>query len=183
MTTGEAAGTKTACIGRLVLGPALITLAMTLLRFVLEGVAAPDWLASKKAGGNFAVIGIFWLPLVFGPWFVSRLRTPGMATWPLLKRLTKVLVVYGWAARIPVVAITLLALAFGWDTHFNKFGPDGEGLSTGAKVGLTLGSQLVFWAMIWTPITGGLAGFMYHAIKRRNEARGSVAAEPYRGVA
>ena len=183
MTTSDAAGTKTACLGRLVLGPALITLAVTLLRFVLEGVAAPGWLASKEAGGKFAAIGIWWLPLVFGPWFVSRLRSPGMATWPLLKRLVKVLVVYGWAARIPVIVITLLALAFGWDTHFNNFGEEGKDLSTGAKVGFTLGGQLIFWAMIWTPITGGVAGLVYHAIKRRNESRGSLPAEPYRGVA
>jgi len=126
-------------------------------------------MASREAGGGRALLGISWLPLVFGPLFTARIRSPGAPTWPLLKRLLKLLVVYGWTARLPVVAVTLVALGFEWDTHFNSFGPNGATMSLAAKIGATLGAQLIFWAVIWTPIVGGLSGVAFHWIKRRGE--------------
>src|SRR5262245_38876588 len=124
MTTSESPSSRPACSGtRLLLGPALITLAVTLIRLGLELAQAPAWLASRAAGGGGALLGVAWLPLFFGPWFAARLRRPGESTWSLAKRLAGTLVLYGWTARIPVVAVTFLAVAMGWDTHFNKFGP------------------------------------------------------------
>ena len=166
------------CILRLVSGPALLTLAVTLLRLILEGVQAPDWLASRKAGGGGALIGIAWLPLVFGPFFVARLRAPGVATWPLVKRLLKVLVIYGWASRLPVVIVTFLAVAFGWDTHFNKFGQDAAQPAMGRIVLGTLAAQLVFWSVIWTPIVGGVAGIVYHRLTRGKETKAATDPSP-----
>ena len=163
---------RPACsLGRLVLGPALLTLAVTLLRLILEGVRAPAWLASREAGGQGALIGIAWLPLLFGPWFAARLRRPGDSSWALLKRLLKTLVVYGWSARAPVVVITFFALGFGWDTHFNKFGPANKPIDLPVAISGTLGAQLIFWSVIWTPIVGGLAGLVFHWFTRGNVAR------------
>jgi len=176
MTSLESSGTGPACsIRRLVLGPALITLAVTLLRLLLEGARAPAWLANRNAGGAGALIGISWLPILFGPWFAARLRVQGGSTWSLTKRLLKALVVYGWSARVPVVLITLLALGLGWDTHFNKFGPRLDESATSVKVLVTLGAQLVFWSVIWTPIVGGVSGLLFHVL--RNSSGSSVGAE------
>jgi hypothetical protein len=155
----------------MVLGAASLTLAVTLLRLMLELGKAPAWLAKRDAGGAGALIGIAWLPFVFGPYFAHRLRTGAETTWALLKRLLKTLVVYGWSAHVPVVIITLLALGFGWDTHYNKFGPENEAMATWKKIAATLGAQLVFWSVIWTPVAGGLAGLLFHLIvpKRADE--------------
>ena len=170
MAAVESPAVETRCIWRAVMGAALLTLAVTLLRFVLEGLKAPDWLASRKAGGGGALIGISWLPLIFGPWFVTRIRTTADSTWSLLKRLLKVLVVYGWASRVPVVVITLLAIAFRWDTHFSNFGENGASRSFGSKALQVLGAQLIFWSLVWTPIVGGVAGMVFHLFTRRSSA-------------
>ena len=143
---------------------------MTLLRLILEAVKAPSWLANREAGGAGALVGISWLPLVFGPWFTARIRARSQTTWALLKRLLQVLVVYGWASRIPVVVVTLLALGFGWDTHFNNFGPKTATMGLLVKIGVTSGAQLIYWSVIWTPIVGGLSGLMYHLITRKNQS-------------
>lgn len=74
------------CTRRMILGAALITLSVTLLRLFLELGKAPGWLASRNAGGAGAVAGIAWLPLFFGPYFTHRLRTGAESTWTLLKR-------------------------------------------------------------------------------------------------
>ena len=63
---------------------------------------------------------------------------------------------------------SLLALAFGWDTHFNKFGPDNEAMALWKKIAATLGAQLIFWSLIWTPVVGGLAGLLFHLITRKS---------------
>ena len=164
------------CTRRMVLGAALITLSVTLLRLFLELAKAPAWLASRNAGGAGAAIGIAWLPLFFGPYFTHRLRTGAESTWTLMKRLLKTLAVYGWSARIPVVVITFLAIALGWETHFNNFGPGNEEMTFGKKALVSLVSQLVFWSLVWTPVVGGLAGLLFHVATRRRSAGAAVSA-------
>lgn len=59
--------------GRLILIPAVITLAVTLLRLAGE---LQDWssiLFNRSAGGGFAIIGIVWLVPVFGIYFALKL--------------------------------------------------------------------------------------------------------------
>jgi hypothetical protein len=163
----------------MVLGAALITLSVTLLRLFLELGKAPAWLANREAGGAGAAIGIAWLPLFFGPYFTHRLRTGAESTWTLLKRLLKTLAVYGWSARIPVVLITFLAIAFGWETHFNNFGPGTAEMAVWKQVVGTLVFQLVGWSLIWTPLAGGLAGLLFHvATRKRSDAAAVSASAP-----
>lgn len=64
-------------ITRLIAIPALITLAVTFLRLVgeLKQWGMP-WFGSE-AGGQGAIVGISWLPLIFGPYFAFRLIKTG----------------------------------------------------------------------------------------------------------
>jgi hypothetical protein len=164
----------------MVLGAALITLSVTLLRLFLELAKAPEWLARRDTGGALALIGIVWLPVFFGPYFTHRLRTGAESTWTLLKRLLKTLALYGWSARIPVVVVTFLAIAFGWDTHYNKFGPNTAEMAVWKQVVGTLAFQLVLWSLIWTPLAGGVAGMLFHLATRKRGAGAAVSASALR---
>ncbi len=62
---------------QLILVPAIVTLAVTLLRLVGE---LQDWsprLFNRQAGGGFALVGIVWLVFVFGAWFAWKLLDAG----------------------------------------------------------------------------------------------------------
>ncbi|HEX5482155.1 MAG TPA: hypothetical protein VFZ08_05960 [Terriglobia bacterium] len=62
---------------RLIWIPAVITLAITLVRLLgeLKHWPAPWFVAS--AGGGGAIIGIAWLPIIFGPYFALKLKNRG----------------------------------------------------------------------------------------------------------
>jgi hypothetical protein len=64
-------------ISRLIMVPALITLGITVLRLVGELQHWPTPLFSPSAGGGFAIIGIWWLPFIFGPYFALKLAEEG----------------------------------------------------------------------------------------------------------
>jgi hypothetical protein len=57
--------------------PALITLAITILRLVGELEQWPKPWFSNVAGGGAAIVGISWLPIIFGPWFAVKLVRAG----------------------------------------------------------------------------------------------------------
>jgi hypothetical protein len=63
--------------GRLILIPALITLAVTLLRLVGELQQWSSTLFSREAGGGGALIGIVWLIPIFGIYFALKLSGAG----------------------------------------------------------------------------------------------------------
>src|ERR1700741_5123781 len=64
-------------ITQLILIPSVITLAITLLRLIGELQHWPEVLFSRSAGGGFAIIGISWLPFVFGAYFAAKLLAAG----------------------------------------------------------------------------------------------------------
>jgi hypothetical protein len=67
-------------IVQLVLVPSLITLGITILR--LEGELnhwGSPWFNSS-AGGGGAIVGISWLPIIFGPYFALKLASSGEGT-------------------------------------------------------------------------------------------------------
>lgn len=63
--------------GKLILVPAVITLAVTLLRLVGELQGWSSTLFNREAGGGGALVGIAWLVPVFGAWFGWRLTRAG----------------------------------------------------------------------------------------------------------
>src|SRR6516225_5814265 len=62
---------------QLILVPSIITLAITILRLVGELQHWPKPWFSTTAGGGLAIIGISWLPLIFGPYFAVKLAREG----------------------------------------------------------------------------------------------------------
>ena len=64
-------------ISRLIFWPALITLAITILRLVgeLQHWGSP-WF-KRSPGGPGAIVGISWLPILFGPYFATKLSSRG----------------------------------------------------------------------------------------------------------
>ena len=69
--------TKSMSIASLISIPALITLGITILRLVGELEHWPKPWFSAAAGGGGAIIGISWLPIIFGPYFALKLAGAG----------------------------------------------------------------------------------------------------------
>jgi hypothetical protein len=65
-------------IATLVAFPAILTLAVTILRLVgeLQHWGSP-WVANARGGSDFAILGITWLPIFFGPYFAWKLIKSG----------------------------------------------------------------------------------------------------------
>ena len=69
--------TKSMSITSLITIPALITLGITILRLVGELEHWPTPWFSRAAGGGLAIVGISWLPIIFGPYFALKLAGAG----------------------------------------------------------------------------------------------------------
>jgi hypothetical protein len=67
---------------QLILVPSLMTLGVTILRLVGERQGWPPILFSREAGGGGSLVGITWLPLIFGPYFALRLAKHQTAPLP-----------------------------------------------------------------------------------------------------
>lgn len=205
---------------RLILVPAVITLAVTFLRLVGELQHWPSPWFKTEAGGGLAIVGIAWLPFIFGPYFALKLRDAGMvskgagktvgiivlgivilvaggfllgapmvkfpgheilglvliavaglmplAAWPAL---TKTLIAYGYAARIPVAIVMFFALRGQWGTHYDALPPNYNGPAGFLALYVTIGlvPQLLIW-IAYTVLLGGLAGAIATAVARRGSA-------------
>lgn len=71
-------------IARLIVVPGLITLGVTVLRLVGERLHWSPKLWNPSAGGGGALVGIAWLPIIFGPFFALKLLRTGqgaMSAW------------------------------------------------------------------------------------------------------
>jgi hypothetical protein len=66
-------------IGRLILWPSIITLAITVLRLVGELQHWSPRFFNPEPGGGGALVGISWLPLIFGVYFALKLVGAGEA--------------------------------------------------------------------------------------------------------
>jgi hypothetical protein len=151
---------------KLILIPALITLGITLLRLGGEFLDLPAWLANKNAGGPGALIGISWLPPIFGIYFANKLATTSGKLW---KNLFKTLLLYGLAARIPVILIMGLAIYGNWGTHYDSF-PPGSFQNATLLMKFLKGSvmiQLIWWVLIWTVGTGMITGMIASLFRKR----------------
>lgn len=65
---------------QLILVPAIITLSVTILRLAGELQHWPKPWFNTSAGGAGAIIGIVWLPIIFGPYFALKLTDSGERT-------------------------------------------------------------------------------------------------------
>lgn len=205
---------------RLILIPAVITLVVTVLRLVGELQHWPSPWFKSGAGGGGAIVGIAWLPIIFGPYFALKLHDAGSSSkgtgktvgmillgivlfvaggfllgapmvtfpgheilgllvvvaaglmpimaWPAL---TKTLIAYGYAARIPVAIVMYLALRGQWGTHYDALPPNYNGPTSflGMYVLIALLPQLIGW-IAYTVLVGGLAGAIATAVVRRGKA-------------
>ena len=185
---------------QMILVPALITLAVTLLRLAGELLHWSPALFNREPGGPGALVGIVWLIPVFGIYFALRLaragegppgvaRTIGWAAlafalntaalivsvklfpaspvtqlaiftvgswiaialawrgWPALWR---VLLAYGFAARVPVLVVMFLAIFLQWDTHYAKPRPDFPPMG---HLGMYLWTAVLPQMSIWIYLT------------------------------
>lgn len=130
---------------RLVWVPAIITLAVTLLRLVGE---IRDWdreLFSREPGGNGAIIGIVWLVPIFGAYFGYRLARGGRG--PRQKVM----------ALLAHVAASALLVGAGWATfHFEVEFPAAGYYVSGAAWVCALIPLLVWPALFFTNLLYGL---------------------------
>jgi len=69
--------TKPLSITSLITIPALVTLGITILRLVGELQHWPKPWFNTAAGGGGAIVGISWLPIIFGPYFALKLAGAG----------------------------------------------------------------------------------------------------------
>src|SRR5208282_2415722 len=69
--------TKSVSILKLIAMPAAITLVVTILRLVGELAHWPSPFFNAHPGGGAAIVGISWLPIVFGPYFALKLAEAG----------------------------------------------------------------------------------------------------------
>jgi hypothetical protein len=105
----------------LVLVPAIITLAVTALRLVGELQHWSPTLFSRAGGGGGALIGISWLPFVFGIYFAVRLARAGE----------------GPASKGKAIGMTVLGLAIFAATLF-----------TGNKLGVSLTGTILIACIV-----------------------------------
>ena len=205
---------------QLILVPSIITLAITILRLVGELQHWPGPWFSTTASGGLAIIGISWLPLIFGPYFAVKLAGKGegpassgksiaFAVVGLLiliaggyvsfsgaraqsppttilgfvimagavavcflgwGALSKSLLAYGLAARIPVAIVMFLAIRGNWGTHYDALPPGYNGPTDLWPKFLMIGiiPQMLFWVP-FTIVVGSLLGAIVRAIARRDK--------------
>jgi hypothetical protein len=121
------------------------------------------------AAGSFLVVAPqiqFPGKLVVGLLLIVAAAALPFRAWPAL---SKVLLAYGYAARIPVAILTFFAIRGNWGTHYDALPPGFAETSFWPRYGQTaLFPQLVFW-VAFTVIVGSLFGSIATAIfSRRN---------------
>jgi hypothetical protein len=94
---------KSVSIVGLILVPALITLAITIVRLVGELEHWSPLLFSTKAGGGMAIVGISWLPILFGPYFAWKLAGAGEGPGG-----------YGKAIGMAILALVIVVGCLAW---------------------------------------------------------------------
>lgn len=204
---------------QLIAVPALITLAITILRLIGEMQGWSKVWFNPSPGGGAGPIGIVWLVPIFGIYFAVKLSNAGEGperagraalvaffgliivvigffaafavsqpgrllallvigiasviailliqrkAWPAL---AKTLLVYAFAARIPVAIIMLFAIRGNWGTHYDgpppNFPTDMAWFPKFILIGLL--PQLIFW-IAFTVIVGTLFGAAAVAIAHR----------------
>jgi hypothetical protein len=83
--------------------------------------------------------------------------------WPELFRAN---LSYGLAARLPIMLITVIAVASGWSTHHTKLAPGSPALPETQRVLVLCAAQVAMW-LPFTVLIGGLFGGVAALVCRR----------------
>ena len=118
--------------GQLILVPAVITLAVTLLRLVGELQGWSPLLFSKEPGGGGALVGISWLVVIFGAWFGWKLAKAGEGPGAIGRALGLTILAF---AILPVLGFAANALGMGQQS-LSTFAVYVVGAIVGLVVGL-----------------------------------------------
>jgi hypothetical protein len=160
--------------------------------FALKLSDAGEAPASAGRAIGYALIGIV---LVFGgtvliaPAEATHIRFPGKElvglvlmvagaalpffAWPTL---SKVLIAYGYAARIPVLIIMYFSIRGNWDTHYSLGPPGVDFPSFWSKfIQIAVLPQMIFW-VAFTIVAGSLAGGITLAARSRRKVTAEQAA-------
>ena len=188
----------------LILVPSIITLAITILRTVGELQHWSPRFFSTEPGGGGAIVGISWLPVIFGIYFAWKLAGSGELTTSPLKalgldilgfvivagagfaataiagkdalpvillvvlaamtiaafiqfagwsQLTKTLLAYGIAARVPVIIVYFLAFQGNWHTHYDAIPPNAPQLAELSVIRKFINLALLPQLFLWIPFT------------------------------
>jgi hypothetical protein len=141
----------------------------------VNGHAVPDrGRALRRCGlGLFGVViafalGRLVLPVAVGTFvFVLAALTvcavAAFAAWPALAR---VLLAYALLARLPTVAVTIVAVANDWGTHYEQLAPGSPPMGDGARTLVLCAAQFG----IWIPLTLLIGGFVGALAGRRSTA-------------
>ncbi len=123
--------------------------AVAALRFLVPAIAMP----------LHARLLVIWLVMVISAAIAWR-------AWPALGR---VLLAYGYAARVPVAIVMLLAMRGNWGTHYDYAGFDTVQAMPLLSRYLWLGffPQLVFW-VAFTIVLGFIGGGLLAAVAFKN---------------
>ncbi len=129
---------------------------------------ARDFLAQHLLPDSISFRG--WLVFLWGLFTLAGLLT--LPAWP---RLWKALLAYGYAARIPVVVVMLLAFPGRWGTHYDHV-PRPFRATGLVETWLWLGflPQLTFWVgytIVAGMLFGSVAGAIARAVRRPEPAR------------
>ena len=117
-------------------------------------------------GGFFAAAPQVNIPgkLVIGLLLFAAATALQFMTWPAL---SKVLLVYGYAARIPVIILTFFAIRGNWGTHYDALPLGFPETSFWTRyVQTALVPQLIFW-IAFTVVVGTLFGSIAAATRFR----------------
>ena len=113
-------------VKRLIMVPALIALAVTIVRLVGEISGGPSSLFNRSAGGGGALVGIVWLVPIFGVYFAIKLVRGG----------------FGPESVGKVIGLAVAGLVIGYASNFLIFALEGDptvSLSLGEAIGRQLG--------------------------------------------
>ena len=101
-------------IRRLILVPAVITLGVTILRLVGELNRWSPTFFSREPGGGMAIVGIAWLPFIFGVYFALKLvkmgHGPSSAGRTILFSFLGLVVMIGLAVVVAQISDSFYAL-------------------------------------------------------------------------
>ena len=117
-------------VKRLIMVPALIALAITIIRLVGELAGGSSTLFNREAGGGGALVGIVWLVPIVGVYFAVKLVRQGLGP--------------ASAGKVVVLAVAGLVIAgVATGLIFSFFGDPNVSVSFGGAIGQQLGIAIV----------------------------------------